>query len=723
MVSAVVPFLIANVSITNTTMLHLDSYLTLTPETLQSPNLCDKFSESDLQKIGLECWDGYDRDERSMLTWRRRADSAMDLALQTSKAKSFPWADCSNVQFPLITIAVLQFHARAYPTIIDGTEIVKSRVIGEDPEGKKMTRANRISTHMSYQVLEEDLSWEEQYDRLLINLAAVGSNYIKTRFDSSLAHITDTLVQAKDLVIDYWAKSVEECARKTHIIPMYRNEIYERVLRGTFRDVLEEAWYLTNTQPRQPYSVLAEDQRNGINQPQADETTPLILLEQHCALDLDNDGYAEPYIITFDSTSKEVLRIVTRFDREEDIERVQSGSRKGQIISIRPIEYFTGFTFIPSPDGGHRGIGLGILTGPLNESVNSLINQLIDAGTMANSGGGFLGRGAKIRGGAYTFAPQEWKRVDCTGDDLHKSIYPLPVREPSSVLLQLLSLLIEYTNRITGTTDTMVGESTGQNTPAETSRNMLEQGGKIYTAVFKRIWRSMRETFKKRYTLNSIYLPVKQSYGQGGAYALREDYIGDPACVVPAADPRIVSESQRINQAVALKQAAHTTPGYSLEAVEKRYLRALRVDSPEEVYLGPDKTPPLPNPKLQVEQAKLEGKKLQLEADKMMFVAKLQEESRVNSAKILELQAKAALEMEQAGGVRTGHEIAAFEAAIGALKVHSDHLTKMSSLLLEGVRNGTEGDNQGRTGVPGMEATSHDTGILQGAGGMAGTGT
>ena len=133
--------------------------------------------------------------------------------------------------------------------------------------------------------------------------------------------------------------------------------------------------------------------------------------------------------------------------------------------------------------------------------------------------------------------------MDSTGDDLHKSIVPLQVREPSGVLLQLLSLLINYTNRISGSSDMMAGENPGQNTPAQTSQTMVEQGTKIYSAIFKRIWRSMREEFKKLYVLNSIYLPIKTTYGESGAFAMREDYLGDPSTVVPVADPHISSES------------------------------------------------------------------------------------------------------------------------------------------------------------------------------------
>lgn len=700
-------------------MLHLDSHLTLNKETLMSPNLADKFSEDDLKRIGAAVWEGYEHDKASRSLWEKRTESAMDLALQIQKDKNFPWPNCSNVAFPLVTIAVMQFHARAYPAIIQGTEVVKCRIIGQDDDGKKRARADRISTHMSYQVLEEDTSWEEQHDRLLINFAVVGTSFIKTYYAGSKKHNVSELVTAKDLVVNYWAKSIEECARKTHVIPLSRNEVHERVLRGTFRDILEEAWYLTGSQMPASSATIKSDYRAGTSTPQQDATTPLQVLEQHCALDLDGDGYAEPYIVTIDSSSQAVLRIVTRFEREEDIERVTGGARKGQIISIRPMEYFTKYGFIPSPDGGIYDIGFGVLTGPLNESVNSLVNQLIDGGTMSNGGGGFLGRGAKIRGGAYTFSPFEWKRVDSTGDDLHKSIVPLQVREPSGVLLQLLSLLINYTNRISGSTDMMAGENPGQNTPAETSRTMVEQGAKIYSAIFKRTWRSMREEFKKLYLLNAIYMDPMHHFGESGAFAMKEDYLGDPSAIIPVADPHISSEQERLQQAIALKQAAMSTPGYNLQEVEHRYLAALRVQGVQLVYPGPDKVPPLPNPKMMVENAKLEGKKLQIQAQQMEFVMALEEEKKVNEAQIMLLHAQAAKAMEEAGGVRSSQEITAFEAVIGAVKNRNDHLDRQKKMMLEGMKNEQQPKAPDGAGVSGMGGSPGEQGAPSPMGGMA----
>ena len=709
-------------------MLKLDGKITLDAKAIQAKNLTDRFSSNDLTTLGEWCYDGYKRDKASRSRWEQRTEAAMDLALQIQKDKSFPWPNCSNIAFPLVTISVLQFHARAYPAIINGPDIVKMRVNGEDPGGLKRQRADRVAHHMSWQVLEEDQPWQEQHDRLLINVPCVGTAFTKDHYVPRKGFPTSELVLARDLVLDYWAKSVEECPRKTHIIPCSRNDMHEKILRGTFRDVREEAWYQGtasgDTTQNHPLDA-RKDKRTGQDKPQPDELTPFMTLEQHVLVDLDQDGYAEPYIITFDETSKCILRIVTGFDQESDIERTHSG----EIIQVRQLQYFTKYGFIPSPDGGIMDIGFGILLGPLNESVNGIINQLVDAGTKNNTAGGFLGRGAKLKGGVYQFEPFTWQRVDASGDDLRKSIFPEPVREPSMVMFQLLSFLVGYCNRISGAVDINVGETPGQNTPAETSRNASVQGEKIYNAIYRRIWRSMGEEFKKRYILNGIYLPTTKAYGTGKR-AIREDYLGNPDDICPAADPNLTSEQMAMTQAMTLKQAAMTTPGYNLEAVEHRFLRALKIDGIEEIYPGPKKVPPLPNPKLMIEQLKQQGNALKLKFARQEFVANMLEQIRLNNAQIAKLQAEATKLHSEVGVEQANAQTGALNAAVGALKQNNDAILGQVDRILQAIEmdketeaaSGTDQGGKGAEaaggGTPGMAGTPPDQGPSADAGAM-----
>ena len=689
--------------------LHLNKHIKIDESVAKAPNLCDRFDEEDLVAIGQLVWEGYDRDKNSRIKWERRMEAGMNLAMQIQQDKNFPWPQCSNITFPLVTIAALQFSARAYPNIISGTDVVRYRLVGEKPPIQLVERSERISKHMSWQVLEEDTAWEEQHDRLLINLAIVGSNFIKTYFSPSLGHNVSELVMARDLVLDYYAKSVEAAARKTHIVPLYRNEIHERCMSGVFVDVREAEWFLTAPAPAADASNSKQDNRQGKTPPSADEDTPFRTLEQHRLLDLDDDGYAEPYICTIEEGSKKLLRLVARWEKDSDVERNEAD----KIIRIHATEYFTKYSFIPAPDGGVYDVGFGVLLGPLNESINTNINQINDAGTMQTTGGGFLGRGAKIRGGAYTFAPYEWKRVDSTGDDLRKSIVPKPEIEPSPVIFNLLGLMIEYVNRMAGTVDQMVGENPGQNTPAETSRNTQEQGMQVFSMIFKRVWRSMKEEFKKLHKLNGQYLPLKQPFGTAGAYVNREDYKSDPEQVVPVADPNIVSKAMRMIQAASLRAAAMQVQGYSVPEVEKNYIRALGVEEVDKYYPGAENVPPLPNPKAAIEQMKLQGKQMEFDHKKQMFMLEMRRDQRKLMAEIRKLEAET---ISLLAGAKDGHaaaQLELFENAINAMTAHSKMIEKRIQDM------GGEGNADGGS-VPGLEGRPGNAGLLQAPAGMAG---
>lgn len=682
--------------------LNLDKKLTIDSEVTGATNLSDRFSPKDLDSIGMAVWEGYDRDKRSREVWEMRMEEGMNLAMQVSKEKNYPWPGCSNVIFPLVTIAALQFSARSYENIIQGTDVVRYRITTNDTLVRQ--RADRISKHMSWQVLEEDMSWEEQHDRMLINLGIVGTNFIKTYHSARLGHNVSELVLARDFVIDYWAKSVDDAPRKTHVVPFFRNEIYERVKSKVFRDVLNEDWYNSYTMPDEE-PVVDKDKRAGMHPPeQPDENTPFRCLEQHCLFDFDQDGYFEPYIVTIEEKSKKVLRIVARWDREEDVERIDDG-----ILRIRATEYFTKFSFIPSADGGIYDIGFGVLLGPLNESVNTGINQMLDAGTMANSNGGFLGRGAKIRGGNYTFAPWEWVRVDSTGDDLRKSLVQLPTRDPSAVMFSLLSLLIDYTDRVAGTVDQAVGKNPGQNTPAETSRNSLEQGMRVYASIFKRVWRSLKEEFKKLHTLNGRFLPLEMKFGEKDDSVRREDYTSNPDQVVPVADPNVTSQSLRLVQASMVREAAAQMPGYDRPLVEKRYLRAMQVEGIDEIYPGADKVPPLPNPKAQIEQMKLQAKQMEIEFKKAELVATLQAQREKTQAEIGKLRAETFVLIKQAQTEEVKTRLQAFELVITALETHNNMITQN----IETLRGGKDGDS-GEGGVGDVAKPAGNVGV-QGA--------
>lgn len=700
--------------------MHLDAELDL-KEIVKSENVAELLSAEDRAKIARQVQAEFRLDEASRSEWEARMKTALELALQVVQAKTFPWPDAANVKFPLITIAALQFHARAYPAMIPGPDLVKCRVFGDDADGRKVARASRVATHMSYQILEEDEAWEDNHDRVLITVPIVGCAFKKTYFDPARGHNVSENCLAKDIYIPYFAKSLETASRVTHVLEVSGNTILANERQGLFspHDSTLPPIFEGLSNPLEA----AKSQAQGITPATDDPEVPFQLLEQHRWLDLDGDGFDEPYIVTVQKDTPHLCRIVARFTSTA-IKR----NRKGEIFSIKATNHFTKYPFIPSPDGGIYDLGFGALLGPLNASINTLINQLLDSGTLSNTAGGFLGRGAKFRSGDNSFRPFEWKRVDCTGDDLRKNLIPYEPKAPSQVLFALLELLINYGERVAGATDPQVGINPGQNTPAETSRNTIAEGQRVFLGIFKRLHRAMKEEFRKLYLLNQVYLEDETSYYSGASdipmKVLREDYFPDEKTICPTADPNMVSDAQKMFQAQFLKEASLTTAGYDRTYVERKFLEALKVQDPEKVFPGPDKMPPPQNPTLEIERMKMEAKTQELQMKMRLAALELLGEAEVNQAKIQELRAKSVLHLAEARGVESGHAIALIQSQIGAAKQHQEGLLKAAKLIMDGVQaskekdNGSEGNALAR-GVASLAGASSDP-ALQGVPGGAG---
>lgn len=664
-----------------------------TKDLVSSDNIGKLLSAEDRLRIAAAVQDEFKMDSAAREPWEKKMKTALDLALQVSQDKSFPWVGSANVKFPLITIAALQFHARAYPAMVPGPDIVKCQTFGADPDGSKAARASRVGAHMSYQVLEEDEAWEDNHDRVLITVPIIGCAFKKSYFDPALRHNVSENILAKDIVIPYFAKSMETASRITHVLEVSQNFVLGQERQGLYCAYEPGGAPVYNGFTNTLDAAKSEAQ--GVNPSSDDPDTPYFLLEQHRWLDLDGDGFSEPYIVTVMKDAPHLCRIVARYNSRSVLR-----NSAGDVYQIRATNYFTKYPFIPSPDGGIYDLGFGILLGPLNESINSLINQLLDAGTLSNTAGGFLGRGAKIRSGDTSFRPFEWKRVDSTGDDLRKNVVPLDTKAPSTVLFSLLQLLINYGERVAGATDPQVGENPGQNTPAETSRNMIAEGQRVFIGIYKRLHRAMKEEFRKLYLLNQVYLDDSVEYyavaSSTPSKVLRQDYYPTEKSICPTADPNMVSDTQKVQQAQFLKAAAASTPGYDTGAVERRYLRALQITDIESVYPGPDKVPaPVP---LQLQIAQL---KAQTQATKDSMVMKLAAmellgEVEVNQAKVQELRAKSIALLAEADSVKSGHAIALLNAQIGAAKAHQDGLLRSAKIILDGIKMNQEIGNGNR---------------------------
>ena len=602
---------------------------------IESVNLADKLDEEELHEIGQDAKEGYEADCRSREEWERSAKQWVDLAKLTVTPKSFPWTNASNVKYPLLATAAMQFAARAYPSLIpsDG-RVVKSKVIGKDPDGTKTQTAEAVSLYMSYQLMEEMTGWEEEMDKLLIMLPIVGTMFKKTYWDSLHKENCSKIILPTNIVVDYWAKSLKDAERISEVIEINQRILKEKQQSGVWLDIDFDS------------PTLAENDADRNAPSEVDSTTPYVFIEQHTYLDMDDDGYKEPYIVTFHKITGKVVRIVARFD-----EKTVHFTDDDKISYIEPIQYYTKFGFIPNPDGSFYDIGFGILLGPINESVNTLINQLIDAGTINNLQSGFIGKGLRLRMGENKFNPGEWKAVNSTGDDLKKQIVPLPSKEPSKVLLDLMTALIQSGKELASVAEIFTGKMPGQNTPATTTMASIEQGMKVFTAVYKRIFRSMSEEFQKLYRLNGVYLNPN-TYVDVLDMPIGPDAFNDEDHrISPGADPTAVSQTEKLMKAQGLMEML--SMGMPLDPVKVmfRMLEAQEQPNwqelvPQEILQSGQMPPPPPDPKMMEMQMKgqMEQQKMQMQGQAQQ--QKMQIEQASEEAKLAMKAQEHAMEME-----------------------------------------------------------------------------
>ena len=507
-------------------------------------NCADVIEEEERTKIGSRVVREYKLDRDSRADWENRARRAMDLAKQKKEAKSFPWDGAANVKYPLLTTAALQFAARAYPAIVDGPRVVKCKVEGPDPTGEQAQLADYISEQMSHQLLNQLPNWEDDLDTLLHQIPIVGCAFRKVHPDkSSPTGFRSEMVTAFDLVVNQSAKNLETVPRISQVFHLYPHEIGERRRSGWFLDV----------------DLKGPDSGE-------DQDAPEAFIEQHRWLDLDGDGTLEPWVVTVHEHTSKVVRIKPCFDPSA----MELDQERGIIVRIPRHEYFVLIPFIPDPEGGFYPVGFGHLLEPISDVIDTTINQMMDAGTLQNSGGGFIGAGVDIGKGKaeIRMRPGEYKRVQSPGQDLRQSIVNMEHPGPSSVLFELLGMMIDAGKEIAAIKDVLVGDSPQKQMTATGTMALIEQGLKVFTAIYKRIYRALGKEFKLIYAINAADHP---EYQQGFQ-------------ILPVSDPGMITDLQRMSKAqFVLEEAKAGNPHIDLFAATRRALEAAKIENAQEL--------------------------------------------------------------------------------------------------------------------------------------------
>jgi len=604
---------------------------------IESDNIAADLDDELLSEIGGRVIADYEIDLDSCSEWLKVNEEAIKMAKQVKEEKNFPWRGAANVKYPLITVGSIQFASRASQELInDNGEVVKTRVIGDDPDGKKHDRAERVASFMSYQFLEEQSEWEEDTDRLLHVLPNVGCLHKKVFYNALERKNESLLLLPNEFVVHIKTKNLKTCRRGSHVLKFYKNDIYERQMSGSWLDI----------ELGEPIERESEDD------------SPHVFIEQHRFWDLDEDGYAEPYIVTVHKESQKVVRIVARYSKDSVEVR---GER---VVRIVPEVWFVKYGFIPNPDGSYLDVGFGQLLSPINEAVNTTLNELLDAGAAHNAGGGFLGRGVNVKAGQLNFQLNEWKTVESNGQSLKDSIVPLPTREPSQVLFMLLGTLIEAGKDISSIKNVLMGEKPGENVSAELYVSMVDQGLKEFSAIFKRIYRSLKREFKLHYKLNGEYLDEVKYYTvlDKQLKTGKEDFNYTDCDIIPVADPNLSLDVQRMGRANLLKESMGM-PGLKPMAITKRWLDAMKIPNQEEIFDPQQAQQPDPNvEKMYLEMGMMKDKH---ELEKQEIFSKIME----NIAKSKKLHTACILDIAKAESEEIGPQLEEYKTYVQELGV------------------------------------------------------
>lgn len=606
----------------------------------------------EIEKIGNRVLTGFKTDFNSMTEWLADVKKVEELSTLASKKKGQPLPNSANVKYPLITKAVYEFSSRTYPEIIKDGKVVKGRVIGLDLTQEKQEKCERVADYMNYQLLFEHEEWELEFDRLLTLLGNVGFICKKSYYDPIRKQIKSEICDYKDLIINCDVKSLDEARRVSHVIHLRLNDLIEHANAGIF---------------------LQETVDELVEQHCEDELDPKIdIIEQHTFVDLDGDDYSEPYIITIVKESGKVLRIAPRFTSDM-IESVN-----GKLKYIDALQMFTDYHFLVSPKGKFQSVGFGILMLHLNETINSVLNMLLDSGQLSNMQGGYKDSRLKNMGSGDSLHREgEWRSMKVmAGATLRDGMIPHQYKEPSQVLLKLLGLLIEAGKDLSSSSEVMTGGTQADNAKTGAVQALQAQGLKVFTSIQKRIYRSLTSEFKKIFRLDSLFLDPQKYFHLIGQQKVvkKEDFDVKAVDIIPTADPNLSSDVQR-GERNQILIAAQQLPGVDKIKITQQILTNSNLGIPAEELMMNEQQMNQPNPemiKIQAEiQSMADDKKLKAE-ELDIRKKEVQIEYYKVQCQCIELRAKAMLEMAQAQAQQDNGKFKEYELQLDILSKHME---------------------------------------------------
>ena len=525
-------------------------------------NLAEHISEKDLVEIAGDLLGDFEDDISARKDWIQTYVDGLELLGMKIEERSEPWEGACGVYHPLLSEALVKFQSETIMETFPAAGPVKTRLIGkETPERKDA--AQRVQDDMNYQLTDVMTEYRPEHERMIWGLGLAGNAFKKVYFDPGLDRQVSMFIPAEDIVVPYGASSLQSAPRVTHVMRKTENEVRRLQFAGFYRDIeLEE-----------PDSSLDEVEKKIAEKMGFRATTDdrYKLLEMHVDLDLpgyedvdengEPTGIALPYVVTIEKGSQTILSIRKNW-RPEDVTKQKRN-------------HFVHYGYVPG--FGFYCFGLIHLVGAFAKSGTSIIRQLVDAGTLSNLPGGFKTRGLRIKGDDTPIAPGEFRDADIPSGTLKDNLMPLPYKEPSQVLYQLLGTIVEEGRRFASAGDMKIADMSA-NAPVGTTLAILERTLKVMSAVQSRIHYSMKQELKLLKEIIRDYTPEEYNYEpeEGSPKAKQSDY--DLVEVIPVSDPNAATMAQKIVQYQAVLQLAQGAPQiYNLPVLHRQMLEVLGI--------------------------------------------------------------------------------------------------------------------------------------------------
>ena len=545
------------------------------PENMSSEfysNLAENLDEETLTSIGQDIYDNFEADRSSRSEWESMFERGFDLLGLKLEETSEPFEGAATAVHPLLIESAVKFQSRASQELFPASGPVKAQVLGDATESRQR-QATRVQNFMNYQLTEQMPEYFDEFERMLFHLPLIGSSFKKIYYDASVQRPVSEFIPIDQFYVSYYATDLRQADRYTHVLYRSPIEISRQTMAGMYAEVDLPDPYL----PDQSALTEKMDTVLGLS-PSSDTDMQYVLLEQHCYLDIEDLGVAAPYIVTIEESTQKVLSIRRNWNEEDE--------------TMQKKMFFTHYRFVPG--FGFYGLGLIHFLGNLTMSATAAMRNLIDAGQFANLPGGFKAKGVRIVGDNDPIAPGEFKEVESTGVDLTKSIVPLPYKEPSGTLFQMLQFVAGAGQKFADTTEQVISEGSNYG-PVGTTMALLEASSKFFSAIHKRLHKAQKDEFRILSRINFESLPNEYPYDVPGVSEtiFRQDFDGR-VDIIPVSDPNIPSSAHRLMMTQMAMQLAQTAPPgmFNMEELNRTLLSAANIPNIDRIL--PKKPEPKP---------------------------------------------------------------------------------------------------------------------------------